>query len=373
MAVRILEVFGEPIVNGGQESLVFNIIQNMDTTGLDINVLTLYYCENKRYEEIIEDMGGSIISFNLPFAPGKSRSNLCKPLFKYLRSEKYDVLHIHSGSISVLALSAAVAKRAGIKKIFVHSHCAAERKTLRYRIVKLIMSPLMILYPTDYLACSQIAGEWKYPRAIVKNKMRILKNGVEIDKFVFDKKKRDIFRKQLGIENKDFVIGHVGRFSYQKNQEFLIELFEEVKKKEKNSKLLLIGNGETIEKIKGMVKRIGFEKDVFFIGNVNNVNDYLHIMDVFVLPSRYEGLPIVGVEAQAAGLPILVSANVSKELKITECVQYIDLKDKADWVQLICAQKGKDRVQTVEQIRSAGYDIKMTAKYLRKLYLQIEG
>lgn len=373
MLKRILEVFGEPITNGGQESLVFNVIQNMDTDGLHIDVLTLYYCKNKQYEKIIETKGGRIISLGLPFKPGKSRNNLYMPLLKYLESEKYDVLHSHSGSISVLALSAKAAQKAGIKKIIVHSHCAAEKKTLKYRAVKFAMSFLMNSCPTDYIACSRVAGEWKYSRNIVDNKLKILKNGVDLEKFAFNQEKRDRLRAKFGFKNTDFVIGHVGRFSYQKNQEFLIKIFKAVKEKEEHSKLLLIGDGETLENVKKLAKDARLDKDVFFIGNTNSVNDYLQIMDVFVLPSRYEGLPIAGIEAQASGLPTLVSENVSNELGITDCVQYLNLENEDAWIKAICEQKGRVRQKTAERMRDAGYDIKMTAANLRNIYLQEKG
>lgn len=367
--MRILEVFGEPISNGGEESFVINILRNMDLTGIQIDFLTPYFCDNPYYQEEVEKRGGRIFCFHLAFTPGRSRGNIEKPFRSFLKDHHYDVIHVHSGSISVLTIIGITAYRAHIKKIIVHSHCAAEHKTWKYRFVKFISLPIMAICATDYCACSQIAGDWKFSRRIAKKKLIILKNGVELERFKYDPMKRKEIRGRLGIAEKSFVIGHVGRFSYQKNHPYLIRIFAKIQQKISDSKLLLIGTGENWDMIQAQVNSLHLENAVIFMGNVPNVCDYLQAMDVFVLPSKFEGLPLVGVEAQAAGLPLLVSSNVSKELQITDNVEYIALSaDPKEWVERICSLYHVKRRDNIETLRKNGYDVKATAELVRNLY-----
>ena len=367
--MKVLEVFGEPISHGGQESFVFNVLQHMDLSDLEIDVLTPYHCDNEHYRKILEDLNGHLYALDIPFTPGKSRGNIFVPLKSFLQEKDYDVVHIHSGSISILALAALAAKICKIKTIVVHSHCAGERKTIKYRLTKAAMTPLLDRCPTDYCACSVEAGKWKYSTKIIK-KLVVLKNGVDLDKFCFSEKTRKQMRMDLGLDNEDFVIGHVGRFSYQKNQEYIIDLLKLIKPIIPRSKVLFIGSGETMEQIKLIVKENGQEDDVLFVGNVNNVQDYLQTMDLFVLPSRYEGLPIVGVEAQAAGLHVITSTNVSKEMDITSQVEFIPLENIEKWVNAIEENRNGIRMNTRARIIQAGYDINTTAIELKKIYLK---
>ena len=366
--IKILEVFGEPISNGGQESFVFNTIQHMNLRTMRVDALTPYYCDNQIYKTIIEKEGGKIVELNLPFLPGKSRFNILKPLDKFLKKEKYDVIHVHSGSISVLTEVALVARLHSVRKIIVHSHCASNHKTIKYKLIKLLSTPIIEYCATDFCACSKVAGEWKFSRRIVENKLRIIKNGIDLKKFAFDVATRNQYRKRLKISEDTFVVGHVGRFSNQKNHLFLIDIFAELIKQYNNCKLLLIGSGETQEEVKLKVKHMGLSDDVIFAGNVQNVNEYMQVMDVFVLPSLYEGLPIVGVEAQASGLPVVVSASVSEELKLTENVCYVQLGNPTAWVTEIIKYMNMERRNNQNVLTEKEYNIETTALLLQHMY-----
>lgn len=368
--MKVLEILGEPIGNGGQESFVVNVLNHMELEGLEVDLLTPYYCENDYYREIIHKIGGEIYTFNLPFHPGGLRFNIIRPLNKFLADNRYDVVHIHAGNISVLALASLCARIKGINKIVVHSHAAAAKKTLKYRLVKTVTFPIMSLCPTNYCACSLKAGVWKFPRKVVKNKLQILKNGVDLQQFSFDSDKRRVMREKLGIGDREFVIGHVGRFSYEKNHEFLLKVFAEIKKRHANSRLILIGTGELENKIKEKCYECSLEKDVIFCGTVNNVYDYFQCMDVFVLPSYYEGLPIVGIEAQANGLPVITSTNVTGEMKIADNVEFISLNEPEEkWAMEILKYNNCPRKNNKNLLRQAGYDIKETAAEMKKIYI----
>ena len=368
--MKVLELFGEPISNGGQESFVINVLKHIRDDEIKVDFLTPYFCDNQAYAKIVQDRGGQVFSLNLPFLPGKSRFNIKKPLKKFFNSNHYDVVHIHSGSISILAVAAYVARKCKINRVIVHSHCAAERKTFKYRITKFVSLPFMKLYPTDYCACSRIAGEWKFSKNIVKKKLVILKNGVDLEDFAFNGDKRNLIREKLNISSDTLVLGHVGRFSYQKNHEYLLKVFKELKNRHINSKLMLIGSGELLNEVKGQAKNDNILNDIIFVGNVNNVHDYMQAFDVFALPSRFEGLPIVGVEAQASGLPCVFSIAVTDETMLTDKVKFLPVNETSVsvWVDSILELYGTERKDNSEVLREKGFDINQTADTVVAIY-----
>ena len=280
--MKVLEVFGEPISNGGQESFVINLIDHMDISEMTVDLLTPYDCDNEYYKNKVQNWGGKIIAFGLKFQPGKSRFNINKHINDYLKHNPYDVVHIHSGSISVLAIMAYFAKKNGVKKVITHSHCAVEHINLKNKILRTLAGIVMKSCVDEYCACSKIAGESKYTQDIVKNKMIVLNNGVDLSKFQYNTNIRENIRQKYAISKDTFVVGHVGRFSYQKNHAYLLKIFKELIKQEKNAMLMLVGSGELESEIKIQVDEFGLKNRVLYCGNVNNVNDYMQAMDIFV-------------------------------------------------------------------------------------------
>lgn len=365
---KVLDILGEPIVNGGQESFILNMYNNMDLSKIQIDVLTPFYCENNKFKENIEKNGGKVFIGNLSFT-NRRKENFRNYVEKFLRENKYEIVHIQSGSIYSLMIGAQIAKKAGIKKIIVHSHCGGF-KNIKYLIIKKISNRYLLKYPTDYWACSELAAKWKFPKKIIKEKKyKILKNAIDTDKIYFSKKVRENKRKELLIDDK-LVFGHIGRFSIQKNHEFLIEIFNEIHKKNKNSILLLIGTGELEDIIREKVKELELSNSVKFLGVRNDINELLNAMDVFLLPSFFEGLPVVGVEAQATGLPVFTSDKVTKELPISELSFYYSLKLSAEkWSENILNEINNiKRINTTNKIKEKGYDVKLAAKLMQKYY-----
>lgn len=369
--MRILEAFGEPISFGGQEAYVMTALQSMELSGMDIDLFTPYYCDNGSFKEFIERNGGKVFSFGLPFAPGSSRRNIIGVMSDFLKENHYDIVHIHSGSVSVLAYEAMAARRAGTERVIVHSHCSGVSESLKHRLVKAYASLFLRRYATDFCACSVESAKWKYPDDIVRDKTVVLKNGVDTAKFAFSPETRAEVRENYGIKNDTLVVGHVGRFTYEKNQLFLIRLFAELKSKKADSKLLLIGGGEKLEEAKALAAELGIGDDVIFAGVVENVQDYLQAFDVFVFPSLYEGLGIVSIEAQAAGLPVVASDSVPRDTELTENVRFLSLEADADeWCRAILGFEDCQRNATAEKIKARGFDIKDTANDLKKLYMK---
>lgn len=364
---KILEIFGEPVSNGGQEAFLFNVLQNMDLTNLKIDVLTPYYCDNEFYKQLIEELKGEMICLNLLFEPGRSRNNIYKPIKEYLKHNHYDVVHIHSGSISVLALVSLAAKKEQVNKIIVHSHATGNRKNPKYRITKFLMTPILDRCPTDYCACSIMAGEWKFSNRAMK-KLFVLKNGVDLNKFRYSSEIREIMRDRLGISKNDYVIGHVGRFSYEKNQQFIIGLLKAVKSSIPEAKALLVGSGDTMDAVRKLSEESGLTESVLFTGKTNDVQDYLQAMDVFVLPSLFEGLGIAGIEAQANGLSVIASENIPSEMAATSLVHFINLENMQDWNKAILEAQSRQRECVQNELKKQGFDIHDTAKQIEKMY-----
>lgn len=367
---RILEIFGEPISHGGQESFVISFLSHMDLSGLTIDLLTPYYCDNEKYEEIVKNKGGKIIAFGLEFNPGGSRANIVAPLKEYLRKQTYDVVHIHSGSISVLTLCAKASKEEHVGKVITHSHCGIEKKTLKNTILRTMASHTLKKNVDIYCACSKEAAIAKYTDRVASSETRIINNGVDLQTFSFSPEIRRKIRTQTGIPETAFVIGHVGRFNYQKNHAYLIDLFQRYCETDPDAVLMLIGSGELEEKIRDKVNALRLNGKVIFCGNVHNVNEYMQAMDVFLLPSLFEGLPIVGVEAQASGLPVITSDQVSDDLDLTGAVRFFPLADPEPWIRALASCKEQGRLETAEKIRENGYDIDQTSEIIRRMYLE---
>lgn len=367
--MKVLEVFGEPISNGGQESFVINTIQHMNRADMQVDLLTPYYCDNDHYRAIVKAWNGKIFELKMKFEPGKSRRTLFTTVRKFLKENQYDVVHIHSGSISVLMYVSLAAKQVGVSKIIVHSHCAGERTTLKHNLVKALAAPVLMFCPTEYCACSTEAGKFKFTSRIVREKMHLVNNGVDLDAFRYSSIKEQDMRKRLGISKETRVIGHVGRFSQEKNHSFLLSVYDAFHKRNPDSILLLIGSGELMPDVRVQARKLKLDSSVRFIGNVSNVADYLQVMDAFVLPSKYEGLPIVMVEAQAAGVPVIASDAITKEAVLVDQVQLLSLSaSMEEWTNAVARAVKISRYDESAQIFKKGFDIDSVASKILTLY-----
>ena len=364
--IRILEAFGEPIADGGQEAFVFGVMEKMDMTGMTIDCLTAYDCRSEHYKSLVENFGGKVYALNLPFTPGKSRLNIRKPFGEFLKEHHYDIVHIHSGSISVLAIMSAVADKAGAKKVIVHSHASGDNDNLKHKVLRWTGSIMMGPHADVYCACSKEAAEWKFEPKFAGN-AHIIMNGIDTKRFTFNPEKRAFMRHSNGLDGK-FVIGHVGRFTKEKNHEFLINVFKKIVLIEPAARLLLVGTGTEIDKIKAKVRNEALDDYVTFTGSVTNVEDYLQAMDVFVLPSHFEGLGIVAIEAQCCGLPVIASDKVPKTAAVTDRMTFLSLQnDINEWKKSILSYRVDERTGSTKNLEFI--DIENTCEQVRKLYV----
>ncbi len=284
-----------------------------------------------------------------------------------IKTGHYDIVHDHSGYKAWCNLS--VAKKYGVKIRIAHSHLAFVSESFLGRIIRKISTVVTKHYATNLFACGNDAAKWMWgKKAFEKNRVYIMKNAILAEKFSFSSAKRDGLRKELGLENK-FVIGNVARITYQKNQEFLVDAFAEIKKTRNDAVLLLVGRGDAEEKIKKQVSDLGLNDSVIFTGVRNDVPDLLNVMDVFVLPSRFEGLPVTLVEIQANGLPAVISDSVTKEMTISTEFDFLPLAlGSVEWAKTI---EMKCRTDSKNAIKNSKYDLRIATKDLKNKYLSV--
>lgn len=371
--MKVLELGPGDFGKSGLSVIAWNWYQKFDLEKFSVDFLSCTVPDNN-YVECIHKNGGE---FYLIDIEGKNIvQRQIRRFFtsrKIAKENKYDCIHIHVSEAGE-AFAFYVGVKHFCKKIIIHSHssgvgCESSEFTVGAKI-KLYLHKLCKHFINGRsvvrLACSDLAGKWMY---LPKYDYTIINNGIDTEKFVFNKQARDKIRTHLKIENK-FVMGHIGRFSYQKNHDFLIDIFNEVYKKNSNAVLLLLGCGELEKKIREKVHILGLDKAVIFNGTVSNANEFYQAMDCFVLPSHFEGLPVVAVEAQAAGLKFLCSDVVTKEAKITDLLEFMSLTDTAEaWAEKVLSyNNGYERRDMSDEIKKAGFDIEYWAKQLERLY-----
>ena len=359
--IRVLQVVNI-MDRAGLETMLMNYYRNIDREKIQFDFLT-HRKEKGAYDDEIEKLGGKVYH-----APRLYPQNYLK-YFRwmqdfFLEHPEYRIVHSHIDSMSYLPLLAA--KKAGIPIRIAHSHNTKIPMDFKYPLKQYFRMKINIV--CNYrLACGKEAGNHLFGG----HDFSIIPNAIMPDAFYFNENVRLKKREELKIKDK-FVIGHVGRFSRQKNHSFLIRIFSELVKMRPNALLLLVGEGEIKDKIERQVMELGLKNNVVFLGNRSDVNELYQAMDVFVMPSIFEGLPVVGVEAQANGLPCLFSDTISSEVLLTNQAEMMSLKchpkEWADKVMNMRREKGEDaRTQLAEK----GYDIQIEAQKLQEGYVQM--
>lgn len=357
-----------PIVNNGVYKYIFSNLKYIDKSKYEFAFLTQARSDLEATEEY-KEYGFQIHNFTTTQRenPQKFRQEIIDIL-----SMDYDVLQLHTSFWRGFLIEE-IAMEIGMSKVIVHSHSSdidianSKKRDQMYQEHLKFKSMFSTEYATDFWACSRKAADWLYGDNIPVKKIKIMRNAIEVDKYIFDEEVRTYYRKKLGLENK-FVIGNTCRFEYQKNHEFLVRVFAKIHVLYPETVLLLVGGGQGVSQIKKLVREYGLEKGVLFLGWRNDIPQILQAMDLYCLPSRFEGLPIVLVEAQAAGLACLTSDTVTEEVKITSDIHYISLEEDK-WVKRIEGYiKGYDRCNTSKCLREAGFDIRDQIKVIEAEY-----
>ncbi|MGN1012217.1 MAG: glycosyltransferase family 1 protein [Clostridia bacterium] len=362
--IRVAQIIGKWL-GGGVEAVVMNYYRYIDKSKIQFDFICDEDSTNIPYEEI-EKLGGKVILI----PPYQKVLKYHKELKRVLKEGKYKIVHSHINTLSVFSLFAA--KCAGVPVRIAHSHSTTNKKEKKKNLIKQVLRPFSKVFATDYMCCSELAGRWLFGnKEFDKGNVYILNNAIDLDKFKYDEKIRKEKRKELGIEDDTLVIGHVGRFVEQKNHRFLIDIFNEVHKEKENSILLLAGQGPLMEEIKNKVKSLNLENNVKFLGQRNDINELYQVFDVFCLPSLYEGLPVVGVEAQATGLLCIFSNDMTKETKVLETTEFLSLEqNKKIWANVVLLNNKKfKRQDTTKEIEKNRFNIKVEANKLNDYYV----
>ena len=317
--IRVAQVLG--VMNGGGiEQVVMNYYRHIDRSRVQFDFLVGGGSAMVPREEI-SSLGGRV--YMTP-----SRSNpiaYSSELEHILREGGWPIVHAHMNALSYFPLRAA--KRAGVPVRIAHSHSTSGKGEHAKNIVKAVLKTMANRYPTHLMACSTYAGNWLFGKG---KSFAVLPNAIDIQSFLSNRKIRAEVRSELGLGNDQFVVGHIGRFAIQKNHAFLLKVFAEVLAYEPDSVLILVGDGPLVEKVREEASSLGIAESVRFLGLRADASRLYQAFDVFCLPSLYEGLPVVSIESQASGTPILSSTEVTREAAVTPLMEFEALSSSCD-------------------------------------------
>lgn len=365
--IRILHVLGSTNL-GGAESRIMDIYRHINREKVQFDFL-VHQTEEGYYEEEIKSLGGRI--YRVPRFKLYNLSSYKKALRKFF-AEHHEFKAVHGHMTSTAAIYLQIAKKNGVPMTIAHARSAGVDKGLKGKITLWIRKPLK--HRCDYMfACSGLAAEAVFgSKNTLNGNVKIIPNAIDVTPFRYRKRVRDRVRESLGVEDK-FVIGHVGRFHYAKNHEYLLKVFAKIAEKKENAVLFLLGEGSLMEEMKITAVSLGIEEKVYFFGNKKETWDYYQAMDFFVFPSRFEGLPGTVVEAQSAGLRCLISDTIAKEVGITDLVTYKSIEaDPSEWADFVLEHERYIREDMYEPIAAAGYDVKEQAKRYEQFYMSGE-
>ena len=360
MPIRVLHVVTY-MGRGGLETMIMNYYRHIDRTKVQFDFL-VHRSFEADYDSEILSLGGKI--YHLPNLNPFSRNYLNHLNQFFKEHSEYKIVHCHLDCMAGIPLKAA--EKNGVPVRIAHSHISNQTKDKKY-LLKLLYKRMIPKYSTKRFACGEEAGRWMFNGA----EFEVMNNAIDTSLYLVNKKTGLEVRKELGIPEEAVVIGHVGRFAPPKNHTFIVDCFNELLKEKMNAYLLLVGEGELKQEIVTKVSGLGISDHVIFAGLRTDVNRMLQAMDVFLFPSLYEGLPVSLIEAQAAGLPCLISDKVPIECKKTDLVYQYSLKDNASkWVEYIERALYIQKKNTQKQIAENGFDIKVNAEKLQNFYLQ---
>lgn len=363
--VKVLQVLDFINYNSGVSAVVTNYFFQLDPQRVQCDFL-LYEMPEDAWMTRLTAAGAKVYATGKPSGRSMAEYERNVKDFFWQHAKDYDIVHVHIPNAAFIVLK--YAKKYGIKVRILHSHNARGADGAVKKIRNYLLNQCGIRYANQYFACSVKAGNYLFGEKRC-GQLVVLPNAIRLERYAFDEKKRKTIRDSLGVKEHELLLGHIGRFAEQKNHEGLLKIFAETRKRGMDTKLVLLGDGELREKTGQLAEELGIQDQVLFAGVVANVPDYLSAMDIFLLPSLYEGLPVVCVEAQAAGLPCLISDQVTREIALTDQVWFLangDLDSWCDRIRKISVEgRSRNAVKGLEQ-----YDIVRQTRNLEERYLQ---
>ena len=365
--IRVLHIL-HSMNRGGAENAIMNYYRHIDRSMVQFDFL-LTEQNKSQFEDEIISLGGKV--YRVPLLRMSNPFPYLKAVSSFFDMHpEYKIVHSHTSSKSFFPLW--IAKRKGIPVRIAHSHGSHSEASFNGRIRDLLKFPLKNV-ATNYLACGVEAAKWLYGGDLFKDgKVKILPNVIECSRFAYNNDIRNDYRIKLGLSENSLLLGCTARFCYPKNQVFAVDVFKKIHDIVKNSKLILVGDGEQRAEIESRISNYGLEDSVIFTGVVSNVSDYEQAMDIYLMPSFYEGLPLSLIEAQISGLKCFVSTGIPKEVDKTGLVTFLPLSDGAkNWAEIIIANRNYVRRSYLCELKQAGYDAETSAKHLEQLYLDL--
>lgn len=376
--LRVLQINSGNRYFGGVSSIIYNIYSHIDRDKVQFDFLTPYTSTYNLYRDAMEAMGGNVYELGIGSGKLSRKLRLYPQIKKFLKANDYRVVHINSGNFFFNLIVSKTAKDVGIQNIIVHSHNIGDPRESKLKKACIrLLKPVLERQLTARCACSVDAARFMFLEKVVENGgVTIVHNGIIIERFAFDQEARNDVRRQLGIEDKH-VLGMVGRVCAQKNQTYLVKVFSRLAEQDPDAVLVMLGDGDQADKdsLKKQVVDLNLIDRVLFLGTQKDIERYYQAFDAFAFPSIWEGLGMVLVEAQIAGLHCVASTAVPKAANVTGNVVYIDTDQDSidDWVNSIKAAFGCARRSYVKEVREAGYDINEVAAGLAEKYLGMAG
>lgn len=361
--IRVLQVF--TVLNrGGAETMIMNYYRKIDRTKIQFDFL-VHREEQGHFEKEITDLGGKI--YRLP--PMTQFLKYKKELDKFFKEhQEYYIVHAHLNAQGAFVLKAA--KKHNVPFRIAHSHIAASNTGIK-GIIKNLLKQKLRNNCTHKLACGIKAGEWLFGG---KDQFEYVPNAIELENFRFNSSLRKKCRKEFGWEEDNMIVGHVGRFNIQKNHSLIVEVFKHLKDIYPNSKLVLVGEGGLRDKVESQVKNLKLNEDTLFLGVREDVPSLLSAFDIFLFPSLFEGFPVTLIEAQASGLQIFTSKNVTDEVKLTNLVSFQSLSDSPKlWAQKIKESFPYIREKSDNFDALKDFDIRKSVERLSAFYLSLQN
>lgn len=365
--IRVLHINAQSRIFGGVSAFCLNIYRNIDRSRVQFDFLTPNITTYGEFRDEIEGYGGHLYDLGINSSNTIGKIKLMRALKGFLKEHRYDIITVNSGVLSFNCAVASACRRYSDAVIFVHSHSNGGRSSAK----ETFSEPLkryLVKQADQLLACSDSAARYMFPDSRIKDTV-VINNGIIVDNFRYDPGVRERLRRDLGLSDK-FVIGHVGRFTREKNHGFLIEVLKSALAINDRAVLMLVGEGPLLDDAKKKAKELGVEERVMFLGSRSDVRDLYQVMDVFALPSLFEGFGIVNIEAQTSGLKCVTSTAVPAAVDVTGNVSRLSLDaPKDEWARELLSVPELRRNYS-DVIKEKGFDMALSAEKLEKMYEQ---
>lgn len=366
--MRVLHLTSSLELGSGVMNVIMNYGKELKSSGVFFDFI--YFNESvDNFESEIINNGGNIYKINKPTLGKNYKEYLTKQIESILLINRYNILHIHD--VYLTFLFAPIVKKLGVKNVIAHSHATSYSDKMISSLRNRVLCSGINKHATAFIGCSLAAGKFYFKKQFKNNNVLILRNAIYPEKYSFSGVGRKKIREKHHIQDNEILIGNIGRLSAQKNQKWLIKMFDKLVDGHQNVKLMIIGSGPLESKIKEQISKRRLEKRIIMVKNTSEIKSYLSAFDLFMMPSIFEGLPLVGVEAQANGLYSIFSDKITKEI-VFERGQLLPLSNAKKWIESVTNIKlNYGREIGMEIIKNEQYDIREQSETLKKYYLEM--